>query len=56
MNSFLNDFSVFFNKMFDCVVSIWNWLISTTIGEIIIFTIIISFFLFVLNLFVDFKD
>jgi len=56
MESFANDFMIFFNKLFECVGTFWNWLISTTLGEILMFIIIISLFLFVINLFVDFKD
>lgn len=56
METFVNDFGIFFNKIFECVIKLFNWFISTTLGEILLFIIIISLFLFILNMFVDFKD
>lgn len=56
MENFMNDFSVFFSKIFNCLTSLWNWLSSTIIGEILLFIIIISLFFFLLNLIIDFKD
>ena len=49
MSNFLNDFNLFFTKM-------WNWLFSTVIGEVILFTILISLFLFIIYLIIDFKN
>lgn len=56
MESFVNDFGIFFNMIFNCVSKLFNWFISTTLGEILLFMIIISLFLFIVNIFVDFKD
>ena len=56
MQQFVNDFSIFFNKMFECIISMWNWIISTTLGEIIIFLVLISIFLLLINQFINFKD
>lgn len=56
MQTFLNDFSVFMDLVFDGISSLWNWLMSTVLGEIILFTIIIGIFFILFNLFVDSKD
>lgn len=56
MQEFINDFKIFFSGIFDCIISMWNWLIGTTLGEIIIFLVIISLFFFLLNIVIDFKD
>lgn len=56
MTQFMNDFQVFFNGIFSCLTTLWNWLTSNIIGEILLFVIIISIFIFILNLFIDFKD
>lgn len=56
MQTFINDFGIFFNKIFECMTSLFNWFTGTVIGEIFIFIIIISLFFFLINLFVDFKD
>lgn len=56
MENFMNDFTIFFNKIFECIKNLWNWFSSSIIGEIFFFIIIISLFLFILNLIIDFKD
>ncbi len=56
MQELMNDFQVFFSGIFSCLTSLWNWLISTTLGEIILFVVLISIFIFIINLFIDFKD
>ena len=56
METFMNNFSIFFNKLFEGVQTFWNWYISTIIGQITIFTLLIALFFFVVNLFVDWKD
>lgn len=56
MENFMNDFEVFFSKIFECIKNLWNWLSGTIIGEILLFVIIISLFIFILNLIIDFKD
>ena len=56
MQNFVNDFGIFFSAIFNCIKSFWNWFISTTLGEILLFIILISLFLFIINLIVNFKD
>ena len=56
METFMNNFSIFFNKLFEGVQTFWNWYISTIIGQITIFILLIALFFFVVNLFVDWKD
>lgn len=49
MENFMNNFNVFFNSILNAIVSVWNWLSSTLIGQLLISIILISFFLFLLN-------
>ena len=56
MSNFLSDFGIFLNYMFNTMTSIYNWLTSTVLGEIIIFVVLISIFLFVVHLIIQFKD
>lgn len=56
MQNFMNDFNIFFNSFLNGVKSIFNWLLSTTIGEIFLFIIIIFIFIFILGLITKFKD
>lgn len=56
MENLLNDFKTFFSVILSCMTDIYNWITSTVIGEILFFTILISLFFFLINLFIDFKD
>lgn len=56
METFVNDFSIFFSKIMSSLSIFWNWFSSTVLGEIIIFVLLIALFFFLINLFVDFKD
>lgn len=56
METFVNDFSIFFSKIMSCMTIFWNWLSSTVLGEIIIFILLIALFLFLINLIVNFKN
>lgn len=56
MQNLVNDFNLFLGMIFGGIKSTYNWFLSTEIGEIFIFVIIISLFFFLINLFVDFKD
>lgn len=56
MSNFMNDFNIFFNMIFKSVKSLFNWFIGTTIGEIFLFTIIISIFFIILTAITQFKD
>ena len=56
MSNFMSDFNIFFNSIFGGVQTIWNWLFSTVLGEIILFTIIISLFLTIIYWIIDFKN
>ena len=56
MGQFVEDFGIFFNKILSCIITFWNWLLSTTLGEIILFIVIISLFFFILNLIINFKN
>lgn len=56
MQQFLSDFSFFMELLFNGVSSLWNWLMSTILGELILFVIIIGIFFIIFNLFIDSKD
>ena len=56
MQNFMNDFNIFLNSFLNGVKSIFNWFISTAIGEIFLFVILIFIFIFILNLITKFKD
>lgn len=56
MSGFMNDFNIFFTSILGGVQSVWTWLFSTIIGQIILFTIIIMLFIFVIDLIIGFKD
>lgn len=56
MQTFMNEFLLFFETLLSCMGSVWNWLISTTLGEILIFIILISIFIFVIKMLVSLKD
>ena len=56
MQNFMNDFQIFFTSILSMLQTLWNWFISTTIGEITLGIILIGVFMLLLNLFVNFKD
>lgn len=56
MAKFVSDFGIFFNKIFECIITFWNWFISTVLGEIIIFIVLVSLFFFLVNLIINWKD
>lgn len=56
MENFMSDFNVFLNFFINGINLIWNWLISTILGKIIIFTVIISIFIYIINKLVSIGD
>ena len=56
MSNFLNDFNIFLYFIITSMSTIYNWLTSTVLGEIIIFVVLISIFLFVVHLIIEFKN
>lgn len=56
MASFMSDFSTFFNYILAALQTFWNWLFSTVLGEIILFVILISLFIYIIYLIIDFKN
>lgn len=56
MSTFINDFNIFFSGIFSGIQTFWNWFSTTVIGEVILFIVIISVFLFVLSWIIDFKN
>ena len=56
MASFMSDFSTFFNYILAAIQTLWNWLFSTVLGEIILFTVLISLFIYIIYLIIDFKN
>lgn len=56
MENFLYDFNLFFNKIWSSVQSISEWIFSSIIGEILIFIILISLFIFIISLLINMKD
>lgn len=45
MTNFLNDFKLFFNSIFELVGSLFTWLTSNILGELIIFGVIMGIFI-----------
>lgn len=56
MSNFMSDFNIFFTSILGGIQTLWNWLFSTVLGEVILFTIIISLFLSLIYLIIDFKN
>lgn len=56
METFVNNFQIFFNKLFELTVDFWNWYITTIVGQITIFILLIALFFFLINLIIDWKD
>lgn len=56
MENFMGDFSIFLSFFINGINLIWNWLIGTIIGKIIIFLLIISIFIYIINKFVEIGD
>ena len=56
MNNFLTDFSSFMHIFLEELISVFNWFMSTLIGEIIVFTIIILIFVALLKRIIHLKD
>ena len=56
MATFLEDFKIFFRTIFDLMIVFWEWLSTTIIGEIIIFTILIGIFVGIIYLIIHMKD
>lgn len=56
MNDFLSDFNVFLTFFINAINLIWNWLLSTIVGKIIIFILIISVFIYLISKFVSIGD
>lgn len=56
MENFLSDFNLFLSFFINGINLIWNWLISTIIGKILIFVLIISIFIYLINKFVELGD
>ena len=56
MESFMYDFNIFLNFFINGISLIWNWLISTILGKIIVFLVIISIFIFIIYKLVGIGD
>jgi len=56
MTNLMNDFGIFLNFIWTYIENIFNWLFSTWLGELLIFTIIITLFLVIINLIIKMKD
>ena len=48
MSNFMSNFEVFLNFFLNGIGSIYTWFMSTIIGQILIFTIIISIFIYII--------
>ncbi|GEM_PF-4000857 len=53
MSTFMQNFNIFFNNILSSVSSLWTWLISTVIGQILISIILIMTFIFILNIIIS---
>ena len=49
MSTFVSNFALFFNAFLGAVSDTWTWLISTIIGQVIVFMVIISLFMFLFS-------
>lgn len=56
MKEFISDFNIFFNGIFGAIQTLWNWLFSTVLGKVVLFTILISIFIFIILAIIDFKQ
>ena len=56
MKEFISDFNIFFNGIFGAIQTLWNWLFSTVLGKVILFTVLISIFIFIIWAIIDFKQ
>lgn len=56
MNNFLADFQVFLNYVMSGIGQIYDWFSSTILGEIMLFSVLILVFLYIIHLIIDFKD
>lgn len=45
MSSFMSNFNIFFSSCLSSLGSLWSWFISTILGQIFVFTILISLFI-----------
>jgi hypothetical protein len=57
MKEFISDFNIFFNGIFGALQTLWDWLFSTTVlGKVILFTVLISIFIFIVLAIINFKQ
>lgn len=56
MKEFISDFNIFFNGIFGAIQTLWNWLFSTVLGKVVLFTVLISIFIFIIWAIIDFKQ
>lgn len=56
MENFLKDFNIFFDYIFNAIKIVFNWLFTDNIlGEILLFIILISLFIYILFLISNLK-
>lgn len=55
MSNLMNDFNTFFTSILSTLQTFFDWFLSTVIGEIILFMALISIFLYLIYLIVNFK-
>lgn len=48
MSAFMSNFNIFFTSCLSSLASLWSWFISTILGQIFVFTIIISLFILII--------
>ena len=56
MEQFMKDFAIFYATIQASIADFWIWFIDTIIGKIILFTLIISIFMWVIKLFIELKE
>ena len=56
METFINDFKIFFAAIFEMLGSLWGWLETTIIGEILIFVILIGIFIGFITIIINLKN
>lgn len=56
MSNFMNNFTIFFSAILSCLGSIWTWLMSSILGQIFIFMVLISIFCYIIYVLIHIGD
>lgn len=56
MSNFLSEFNSFLNIIMSGMGSVWGWLSSTIIGKVMIFVVLITIFVWFLDMIINIGD